>query len=102
MPKRSNEKNLGVQAHMKAKLTLRDIEENSIDQLIAQPTEAVKETLENWLAANTGEIARLGEEITRLSNLNIKILECLDRIGQQDQEDTGADGITSKVSFNQI
>jgi hypothetical protein len=60
----------------KAKWTLRDIEVNSIEQLLAQPIPAFKETLKKLLIANN-------EEIARLTNLNKKILECLD---QQDQK----------------
>jgi hypothetical protein len=61
-----------------AKLTLQEIEVNSIEQLIAHPFLAFKESLKKMLADNN-------EEITRLAKLNKKILECLDRIDQQDQ-----------------
>jgi hypothetical protein len=62
-------------------LTLQDIKdtkENSIEQLLVQPIPAFKETLQKMLAANNKEIARL-------TKLNKKILECLDRIEQQEQ-----------------
>jgi hypothetical protein len=61
-----------------AKLTLQDIEVNSIELLIAQPISRFKETLEKMLAGNN-------EEIARLSKLNKKILKCLDRIDKQEQ-----------------
>jgi hypothetical protein len=61
----------------KKKLTLQDIEVNSIEQLLAQPIPAFKETLKKLLIANN-------EEIAHLTNLNKKILECLDRIDQQE------------------
>jgi hypothetical protein len=97
MPKRLNDGNMGNQSQKKAKLTLQDIEVNSIDQLIAQPTPAFKETLENLLAANNEEIASHSEKIARLTNLNRKILECLEKIDEKDQ----ASGIevSSKVRF---
>jgi hypothetical protein len=75
----SNIENLEGQSQKKAKLTIQDIEENSIDQLLAQPIPELKETLEKLLAANN-------EEIARLAKLNKKILECLDRIDQKNQE----------------
>jgi hypothetical protein len=83
----------GCHSKEKAKLTLQDIEENSIDQLFAQPIPAFKGTVKKLLAANC-------EEIAHLTNLNIKMLKCLDRIDQQEQEDGGvASGVdqTSKV-----
>jgi hypothetical protein len=94
MPKQLNETSL----HQKmAKLTLQDIEENSIDQLIAQPSPGFKETLKNILADNC-------EEIARLTNLNLKILKCLDRTDQQDQDNVPGVCVvtenTTKVSLN--
>jgi hypothetical protein len=79
MPKRSSAKSPKNQSQKKAKLTLQEIEEKSIDQLFAQPipVPAFKESLEKLLAANN-------EEIARLTQLNDKILECLDRIYQQE------------------
>jgi hypothetical protein len=61
-----------------AKLTLQDIEVNSIDQLIDQPSPAFKETLEKMLTDNN-------EEIARLDKLNKKILECLEMVDEQEQ-----------------
>jgi hypothetical protein len=61
------------------KLTLQDIEVNSIEQLIAQPIPAFKETLKKMLTDNN-------EEIARLTKLNRKILKCLDRIDEQCQQ----------------
>jgi uncharacterized iron-regulated protein len=90
MPKRLNEENLGNLSQKKVKWTLQDIEMNSIDQLIAQPNPAFKETLENLLADNNKEIARL-------TSLNEKIQECFDRIDGQDQ--ANGIGAASKVSF---
>jgi hypothetical protein len=96
MSKRLNAENLGNQSQKKVKLTLQDIEENSIDQLIAQPSPAFKETLKKMLAANN-------EEIARLANLNKKILECLEKIDQQDQKNGIGAGVVqqsaSKVSL---
>jgi hypothetical protein len=89
MPKRLNEENLGNQLQKKVKWTLQDIEVNSIDQLIAQASPAFKETLEKMLTDNN-------EKIARLTDLNEKILECLDRIDEQDQ--TNRFGVSSKVS----
>jgi hypothetical protein len=89
MPKRLNDENLGHQSQKKAKWTLQDIEVSSIDQLIAQPSPEFKETLEKLLAANNKEIARL-------TSLNEKILECLDRIDEQEQKN--GIGASSKVS----
>jgi hypothetical protein len=40
MPKRANEQNLEDRLQKKEKLTLHDIEENSIDQLIDQPSQS--------------------------------------------------------------
>jgi hypothetical protein len=90
MPKRLNDENLRNQSQKKVKWTSQDIEENSIDQLIAQPSPEFKEILEKLLAANNKEIARLTE-------LNEKILECLDRIDEQDQKN--GFGVSSKVIF---
>ncbi len=102
MPKRLKESDLGNQSQVRAKWTLQDIEENSVDQLIVQPIPAFKETLKKLLADNC-------EEIARLANLNKKILECLDRIDQQDKENVTRTGVatsadvaeqnTSKVSL---
>jgi hypothetical protein len=97
MPKRLNEENLGNQSQKKVKLTLQNIEVNSIDQLIGQPTPAFKETLENLLAANNEEIGSHSEKIARLTNLNRKILECLERIDEQNQENNVE--VSSKVRF---
>jgi hypothetical protein len=97
MPKRLNEENLGHQSQKKVKWTLQDIEVNSIDQLIGQPTPALKETLENLLADNNEEIASHSEKIARLTSLNEKILECLDRIDEEDQKNLIE--VSSKVSF---
>jgi hypothetical protein len=83
MPIRLNDENEGTQSQIQAKLTLQDIEENSIEQLFAQSRSGFKETLENLLAVNNAEIARL-------TNISEKILECLDKIEQQEE---------SKVSF---
>jgi hypothetical protein len=97
MPKRLNDENLGNQSQKKVKWTLQDIEENSIDQLIAQPSPAFKETLEKLLATNNEAIASHSEKIARLTSLNEKILECLERIDEQDQKNLI--GVSSKVSF---
>jgi hypothetical protein len=102
MPRQVNEVDLESQFQMEAKLTLKDLEENSIDQLIAQPSQEFKETLKKLLITNN-------EEIARLANLNKKILECLERIDQQNQEVNiePASGVnvvqqnTSKVSLSQ-
>jgi transcription antitermination factor NusA-like protein len=84
MPKRLNDENLGNQSQKKIKWTLQDIEVNSIDQLIAQPSPAFKETLEKLLATNNEEIASHSEKIVRL-------------IDEQDQKNLI--GVSSKVSF---
>jgi hypothetical protein len=97
MPKRLNDENLGNQSQKKVKWTLQDIEVNSIDQLIAEPSPALKETLEKMLAANNEEITSHNEKIARLTDLNEKILECLDRIDEQEQKN--GFGVSSKVSF---
>ncbi len=91
MPKRLKEGDLGSQSRLRAKLTMQDIEENSIEQLIVQPIPAFKETLKKLLADNC-------EEIARLANLNKKILECLDRIDQQDQENVTRTGVPTSVN----
>jgi hypothetical protein len=88
MPKRPNDENREGQSQKRAKLTLQDIEENSIDQLLAQPSQASKKSLKKLLAANNEEIVRLGK-------LNKKILKCLDRIDQQNQSQEN----TCKVSL---
>jgi hypothetical protein len=97
MEKQVGDENLKDQSQKKTKWTLQDIEENSIDQLIAQPIPAFKETLEKLLADNN-------EEIARLINLNEKIPRCLDRIDQNEQENAAivvsvAQQNTSKVSY---
>ncbi len=83
MPIRLNDENEGTQSQIQAKLTLQELEENSIEQLFAQSRSGFKETLENLLTVNNAEIARL-------TNISEKILECLDKIEQQEE---------SKVSF---
>jgi hypothetical protein len=87
---RSDDEDWDFQFQEKSKLTLQYIEENSVDQLIAQPSPAFKETLKKMLTANNEEIVRLGK-------LNIKILECLERFDEQDQEK--AQQNSSKVIF---
>jgi hypothetical protein len=79
MPKRCKAKSLKKQSQKKQGLTLQDIEENSIDQLMTKPSPALMKTLKKMLGDNN-------EEIASLTNLNKKILECLDRIDQQDEE----------------
>jgi hypothetical protein len=100
MPKRSIAENLDFKSQKKTKLTLQDIEENSIDQLFAQPIPAFQKTLEKLLAANN-------EEITRLTNLNEKILKCLDRIDQDSQQANieaavGADEIVQEQKLSRV
>jgi hypothetical protein len=78
-----------------ANLTLQDIEENSIEQLVAQSSPAFKQSLKKLLIANN-------EEIARLANFNKKILECLERIDQQEQENfTGVPGCSAVAQQNQ-
>jgi hypothetical protein len=93
MPKRLDKQKLEGQCQEKYKLSLQDIEENSIEQLLAQPSPAFKETLKKMLTDNN-------EEIARLANLNKKILECLEGIDQQNQENLA--GVPSKVSVISI
>jgi hypothetical protein len=88
MSNRLNNENFEQHSQEKAKLSLHDIEVNSIDPLIAQPSPAFKETLKKLLAANNEEIVSYCEKIARSAKLNKKILECLDRIDQQDLERT--------------
>jgi hypothetical protein len=98
MLKQSNAKNLDDQSQEQVEITLQDIEVSSIEQLFAQPIPAFKETLKKCLAANSKEIARL-------ANLNNKILQCLERIDQHDQEQEKTSGLiddqrnSSKVSL---
>jgi hypothetical protein len=86
-------KRLEAQSQRKTKLTLKDIEENSIDQLMDKPIPAFKETLKKMLSTNC-------EEIARLTNLNIKILKCLDRIDEQDQENGNGVGVAKVTQRN--
>jgi hypothetical protein len=52
-------------------------------------------TLEKLLADNNEAIASHSEKIVRLTSLNEKILECLDKIDEQEQKNLI--GISSKV-----